>query len=53
LQDFFVLVLDEEHEEEADFLQLQDLLEHEEYWATAIDQNFSSCPLGQPAFCHK
>lgn len=41
-----------------DFLQ-QDFLavdfEQEQFanCSTAIDQNFSSCPLGQPAFCHK
>jgi len=43
---------------EQDFLQ-QDFLavdfEQEQfaYCSKAIDQNFSSCPLGQPAFCHK
>lgn len=28
-------------------------LEQQDNCSTAIDQNFSSCPLGQPAFCHK
>ena len=43
---------------EQDFLQ-QDFLDVDEeqekfaYCSKAIDQNFSSCPLGQPAFCHK
>jgi hypothetical protein len=44
--------------EAQDFLQ-QDFLavdfEQEQFanCSIAIDQNFSSCPLGQPAFCHK
>ena len=35
---------------------LDELFEHEqedESCSTAIDQNFSSWPHGQPAFCHK
>lgn len=47
---------EEELEEEQDFLQADFLefdLEQEESCSTAIDQNFSSCPDGQPAFCHK
>lgn len=35
---------------------LQELLEHpqeEDHCSTAIDQNFSSWPIGQPAFCHR
>jgi len=46
--DVFDLVVEE------DFL--HELLEHEQeedHCSTAIDQNFSSWPIGQPAFCHK
>ena len=54
-----VVVFFEEDEElvEQDFLQQDFLLDVEQeqfaYCSKAIDQNFSSCPLGQPAFCHK
>ena len=59
-QQNYLLLLDE-----ADFFVAHDafvvedflhaLLEHlqEESCSTAIDQNFSSCPIGHPAFCHK
>lgn len=52
-----VVFFEEDELEEHDFLQQDFLLveeqEYDEYCSKAIDQNFSSCPLGQPAFCHK
>ena len=45
---FLAEALEEAHA----FLQ-EDFLLHFEICSTAIDQNFSSCPDGQPAFCHK
>lgn len=54
--DFFaedVLEVVDLADDEQDFL--DELFEHlqEEICSTAIDQNFSSWPHGQPAFCHK
>lgn len=48
--DFFVLEAFFAHEDEAFFVQ-EDLQHFLESCSTAIDQKYSSCPKGQPAFC--